>query len=90
VGPCISRNRANTLKQVAVGQNIHLAVRLEKIKFFENKSQNNYFYEGIVEGFIYLRDITNYYVRLSDIPQDLRKEVVLMKVRNHIESAKYN
>jgi ABC-type Fe3+/spermidine/putrescine transport system ATPase subunit len=84
VGPCIQRIRANTLKQFEVGQNVHLAVRPEKILFIEKDEPDHCFYDAVVEDIIYLGDITRYYVRLSDVPQDEQEGLVVIKVQNRL------
>jgi ABC-type Fe3+/spermidine/putrescine transport system ATPase subunit len=89
VGPCIQRIRANTLKQFEVGQNVHLAVRPEKIVFIEEDEQNHCFYDAVVEDIIYLGDITRYYVRLSDVPQDIQEGVVVIKVQNRLGGTRH-
>lgn len=89
VGPCIRRIRANTLKQVEVGQTVHLAVRPEKIKFFEKESQDHCFYDGIVDDIIYLGDVTKYYVRLSEVSQDEQEGLVVIKVQNRLGSLQH-
>ena len=85
-GPCISRIRANAMKTVEVGEKVHLAVRPEKILFIEKEEENYCSYEGVVKDIIYLGDITKYYVRLSDVSQDEREGVLVMKVQNRLGS----
>lgn len=89
VGPCIQRIRANTSKQFDVGQNVHLAVRPEKIVFFEKDEENHCFYDAVVEDIIYLGDITRYYVRLTDVPQNVQEGVVVIKVQNRVGGKQY-
>jgi spermidine/putrescine ABC transporter ATP-binding subunit len=89
VGPCIQRFRANTSKQFEVGQNIHIAVRPEKIIFIEKDEPNHCFYDAVVEDIIYLGDITRYYVRLSDVPQDEKEGVVVIKVQNRLGGVRH-
>jgi spermidine/putrescine ABC transporter ATP-binding subunit len=83
-GPCIRRIRANTSKSVEIGQNVHLAVRPEKITFIEKNEQNHCVYGGVVEDIIYLGDITKFYVRLSDLPQDEQEGLIVVKVQNRL------
>jgi len=83
-GPCIRRIRANTLRPVEIGQNVHLAVRPEKITFIEKNEQNHCVYGGVVEDIIYLGDITKFYVRLSDLPQDEQEGLIVVKVQNRL------
>lgn len=89
-GPSIRNIRANAIKTVEVGQKVHLAVRPEKIMFIEKEEKNYCLYEGVVVDIIYLGDITKYYVRLSDVQQDEREGVLIMKVQNRLGSVKQN
>jgi len=89
-GPCIRHIMANALKRFETGQKVHLAVRPEKVVFIEKEDQNHCFYEGTVEDIIYIGDITKYYIRFADVPQDEREGVIVMKVQNRIGSKKHN
>lgn len=89
-GPSIKRIRAKAIQRFETGQKIRLAVRPEKVVFIEAEDHNHCSYEGKVEDIIYLGDITRYYVRLSDIQQDEREGVVVMKVQNRLGSTKHD
>lgn len=89
-GPCVRRTRANAMKQSEIGQKVHLAVRPEKIVFIQEEVWDHRAYDGTVEDIIFLGDITKYYVRLSDVPQDEREGVIVMKVQNRLASVRHS
>lgn len=88
-GPCIRHIRARRWKQLEKGQEIHLAVRPEKVVFLEGGEKDHCYYEGSVEDIIYLGDITKYYVRLHDTSSEEREGVVVMKVQNRLGAVKH-
>lgn len=89
-GPCIRSIRAKAMQRFETGQEIHLAVRPEKVVFIEKEDKNHCSYEGKVEDIIYLGDITKYYVRLSGVSQDEREGVIVMKVQNRLGTVKHD
>jgi putative spermidine/putrescine transport system ATP-binding protein len=88
-GPCIRRIRGKAFKKLEIGEAIHLAVRPEKIMFSEAQDCGDCCYEGTVEEVIYLGDINKYYVRLSNVPEDEKEGVVVMKVQNRLGTVKH-
>jgi len=89
-GPCIRTIRAKAMQRFETGEKVHLAVRPEKVVFIEKQDHDHCSYEGKVEDIIYLGDITKYYVRLSDVPQDEREGVIVMKVQNRLGTVKHD
>jgi len=88
-GPCIRSVRARRWKELNRGQKIHLAVRPEKVVFVAGGEDDHCSYEGRVEDIIYLGDITKYYVRLAEVSPEEREGLVVMKVQNRLNTARY-
>ena len=88
-GACVLNLHTKAKKGVLPGQQVHIAVRPERVIFIENKDHNHCSYEGTVIDVIYLGDVTKYYVRLSHAPQDGSEGVVVMKAPNRLGTQKH-
>ena len=82
--------RTKAKKGMQIGQQIHIAVRPERVIFIENEDFNYCTYEGRVIDVIYLGDVTKYYIQLTHAPQNGSEGVVIMKVQNRLGTKKHN
>jgi spermidine/putrescine ABC transporter ATP-binding subunit len=89
-GSCIIDLRTKAKKGMRIGQQVHIAVRPERVIFIENEDFNYCTYEGRVIDVIYLGDVTKYYIQLSHAPQNESEGVVIMKVQNRLGTRKHN
>ena len=88
-GVSIPQLRIKTAKSCEVGQKIRMAVRPERVIFFEQELIGHCALAGTVTDIIFLGDITKYYIRLAVGPSTAGEGVVVMKVQNRLGAQRY-
>lgn len=87
---CLGSIETDVCRRYHCGQQVHIAVRPERITFVTPGCGSYRSYPGIVEDIVYLGDITKYYIRLSEIHGTRMNKPVSMKVQNRHGNRRYN